>query len=272
MHPFIVCGTGFSSCVLRFMPPPVGARGIVFSGYPSVRPSVRQKPEILSFHLYMGPLVYLPNRDRFAACQSVRLSIHPERFPGIWRRMFGGNGHKSCMLMYLGHLQNWLDYGHGLLIYQILAPFDFVKRVKCEVSGYLPENAWREWPGILHVDVSGQPSVNGSNLGFLGICRRTHGGGGGGGGSLDILYADVSCPPSELISLFIRLWLRSVDFLLFVRLRLSETGQFCILVYLIHLQNWLVYYDDLVIFHILPPFYVFDQVNFGVSRHFSDNA
>ena len=110
------------------------------------------------FHLYMGPLVHLPNRDRFAACQSVRLSIRPERFPGIWRRMFGGNGHKSCMLMYLGHLQNWLDYGHGLLIFQILAPFDFVKRVKCEVSGHLPENAWREWPVILHVDVSGQLS------------------------------------------------------------------------------------------------------------------
>ena len=64
-----------------FMPPPLGARGIMFSDCPSVRPSVRPKPEITSFHLCMGPLVHPTNRDRFAACPSVR----PERFPGICR-------------------------------------------------------------------------------------------------------------------------------------------------------------------------------------------
>ena len=91
----------------------------------SVRPSVSPKPEITSSQLYMGPLIHPTNGDRFAACPSVRLSVRPsvrpERFPGICRRTHGGNGMKFCMLMYLGHLQNWLDYGHGLLISLLLA-------------------------------------------------------------------------------------------------------------------------------------------------------
>ena len=41
--------------VVFVMPPPLGAGGIMFSGCPSVRPSVRPKPEIPSFDLYMGP-------------------------------------------------------------------------------------------------------------------------------------------------------------------------------------------------------------------------
>ena len=44
----------------------------MFSGCPSVRPSVRPKPEIPSFHLYMGPLVHPTNRNRFTACPSIR--------------------------------------------------------------------------------------------------------------------------------------------------------------------------------------------------------
>ena len=84
------------------MPPPLGAGGIMFSGCPSVRPSVRPKPEIPSFDLYMGPLVHPTNRNRFTACPSVRLSVRPsvcpsvrpERFPGICRRMHGGIGLK----------------------------------------------------------------------------------------------------------------------------------------------------------------------------------
>ena len=96
------------------MPPPLGAGGIMFSGCPSVRPSVRPKPEIRSYDLYMGPLVHPTNRNRLTACPSVRPSG--------------------------------------------------------EVFGHLPENSWKEWPKILH--------------------------------------ADVSWPPTELISL----WPRSVDF------------------------------------------------------------
>ena len=83
---------------LVFMPPPLGAGGIMFSGCPSFRPSVRPKPEIPSFDLYVGPLVHPTNRNRFTACPSVRPSG--------------------------------------------------------EVSGHLPENAWRDWPEILLADVS----------------------------------------------------------------------------------------------------------------------
>ena len=64
-----------------------------------------------------------------------------------------------------------------------------------EVSGHSPENAWRDWPEILHagiswplsemislwlwsVDLSNFGTIltewNGSNLGFPGISRRTH--------------------------------------------------------------------------------------------------
>ena len=113
------------------MPPPLGAGGIMFSGCPSVRlsvrPSVRPKPEIPSFDLYMSPLVHPTNRNRFTACPSGRPSVcpsvRPERFPGICRRTHGGNGLKFDMLMYLDCLQNWLIYGHGLLILLILAQF-----------------------------------------------------------------------------------------------------------------------------------------------------
>ena len=44
-------------------------------------------------------------------------------FPAISWRTHGGNGLKFCTLMYLEHLQKWLVYGHGLLIFLILAIF-----------------------------------------------------------------------------------------------------------------------------------------------------
>ena len=105
-----------------FMPRPLGAGCIMFSGCPSVRP----KPEIPSFDLYIGSLVHPTNplnRNRFTACPSVCLSVRSERFPGICRRTQGGNGLKFYMLMYLDHLQNWLVYAGGLLIFLILALF-----------------------------------------------------------------------------------------------------------------------------------------------------
>ena len=99
----------------------------------------------------------------------VRPSVRPERFPGICQRTHGGNGLKFYMLMYLKHLQNWLVYGRGLFL-KFWHYFDLVKRVKFGVSGHFLEYAWRKSPEILH--------------------------------------ADASWPPSELISL----WPRSVDF------------------------------------------------------------
>ena len=172
------------------MPPPLGALCLRV-----VRPSVRPKPEIHSFHLYMCPLVHPINHDRYKACPSVRPSVRssgevsghsPEnqwmewseilhadpsfspselimvmvcwlfkfchyfdlvkRFnlglSGISWRTQGGNGMKYCMLIYRDHIQSWLDYGHGLLIFLVFAPHWFSEM---------------------------------GNLGFLGISRRTHG-------------------------------------------------------------------------------------------------
>ena len=51
------------------------------------------------------------------------MSVRPERFPGICRRTHLGNSLKLYMLMYLDHIQNWLVYGHDLLIFLILALF-----------------------------------------------------------------------------------------------------------------------------------------------------
>ena len=105
-----------------------------------------------------------------------------------------------------------------------------MKRVKFGVSVYFPENAWKKWPEILH--------------------------------------ADVSWPPSELISL----WSRSGDFSNFGAFWTKWNGsnlgfpgisqrthwgnglKFCTLMYLDHLQNWLVYGHGLVIFLILALF------------------
>ena len=50
--------------------------------------SVRPKPEIPFFDMYMGPLVHPTNRDRFTACPSVRPSICPSVRRGF--RAFAG--------------------------------------------------------------------------------------------------------------------------------------------------------------------------------------
>ena len=42
-------------------------------------------------------------------------------FPSISWRTHWGNGLAFCMLMYLEHLQNWVDYGYSLLIFLVLA-------------------------------------------------------------------------------------------------------------------------------------------------------
>ena len=126
------------------MPPPLGAGGIMFSGCPSVRPSLRPKPEIPSFDLYMGPLVHPTNRNRFTACPSVRSSVFPsvrqERFSGICRITHGGNG---------------------------------LKLLHADVSWPLTEMI-SLWPWS--VDFGTILTLwNGSNLGFPGISWRTHG-------------------------------------------------------------------------------------------------
>ena len=117
------------------MPPPLGAGGIMFSGCPSVRPSVRLsvRPSVRSLKYPLltctwvrwstWPTVTVLRHVRPSVRPSVCPSVRPERFPGICRRTHGGNGLKFCTLMYLDHLQNWLVYGHGLLIFLILVLF-----------------------------------------------------------------------------------------------------------------------------------------------------
>ena len=89
----------------------------------SVRPSVRS----LKYPLLTCTWVRWSTRPTVTVLRhvrpSVRLSVHPERFPGICRRMHGGICLKFYMLMNLDHLQNWLVYGRGLLIFLILALF-----------------------------------------------------------------------------------------------------------------------------------------------------
>ena len=118
----ITCRRCFESFFV-FMPPPLGAGGIMFSGCPSVRPSVRSLKNPLLTCTWVRwstrPTVTVLRHVR----PSVRLSIPPERFTGICRRTHGGNGLKFYMLVCLDHLQNWLVYGHSLLIFLILALF-----------------------------------------------------------------------------------------------------------------------------------------------------
>ena len=147
----------------------------------SVRPSVRPKPEIPYFDQYMGPLVHPTNRNRFTACPSVRpsgeVSGHlPENACRDWLEILQADvSWPSSKLISL--LLTFVDFSNFGAILRL------VKRVKLGVSGLFPENAWREWPEILH--------------------------------------ADVSWPPSELISL----WPKSVGFSNFGAILLSETGQ-----------------------------------------------
>ena len=106
-----------------FMPPPLDARGIMFSGSPSVRPSVCPSVQSLKYPLLTCTWVRWSTRPTVTVLRHVRPSVRPERFPGICWRMHAGIGLKFYMLMYLYHLQNWLVYGHGLLIFLILALF-----------------------------------------------------------------------------------------------------------------------------------------------------
>ena len=105
------------------MPPPLGAGGIMFSGCPSVRLSVRS----LKYPILTCTWVRWSTRPTVTALLHVRLSVcpsvRPERFQGICQRTHGGNGLKFYMLMYLDHFQNWFVGGHSLLIFLILALF-----------------------------------------------------------------------------------------------------------------------------------------------------
>ena len=88
------------------------------SFHPSVHQAVRLKSESPYFNLYMGSLVPPTNWDHFSACLSVRYG----RFLVITWKTHERNGLQFGMLMYPDHLQNWIDFGLGLLIFLLLAP------------------------------------------------------------------------------------------------------------------------------------------------------
>ena len=119
-----------------FMPPPLGAGGIMFSGCPSVRPSV---------------------------CPSVRPSVRSLKYPLLTCTWVRWSTRPTVTI--LRHVRPSVRPSVRLSV-----------RPSGEVSGHLPENAWREWPEILHADVSWpsselislwQRSVDFSNFGAI---------------------------------------------------------------------------------------------------------
>ena len=115
---FFISLAVYGSSISTVMLLPLGTRDIMFSGCPSVCPSVRSQKYPLSTYTWVCWSI----RPTVTVLWHIRPSVHPERFLSICRRTQGGNGLKFCMLMYLDHLQKSLDYGLGLLIFLLLVP------------------------------------------------------------------------------------------------------------------------------------------------------
>ena len=126
---------------------PFGARGIMFAGCPSWRPSIGPSVR-LSVRPSVLPTDHYPN-DRL----SFRLPV-PRGFRAFVLECMGGMVWKFGMLTNPVHLQNWLDFGHGLLIFLILVPLRLNETGKFKLSGHFLRKAWEEWPEIWHTDVS----------------------------------------------------------------------------------------------------------------------
>ena len=115
---------------------------------------VRPKPEIPSSYLYMGPLVYPTNRDRFRPVRpSVRRGLHA--LSGEF--MEGMASTFACWCILTTYRTVWILVTVCWFFY-CWRHFDLVKPVKLGVSGYFPQNPWREWSETLHADVSWPPS------------------------------------------------------------------------------------------------------------------
>ena len=175
-QPWPFCGMSFRLSVRPSVPPSAGE----VSGY-LLDNAWRAWPQIFHADVYWPPseLIRLWSQSvDFSNFGTISTKWNGSNLgvPGISWRTHVGNGLKFCILMYLHHLQNWLDYGHGLLVFSFWRHFDLVKRVKFEVSMHFPENARKEWPEILHVDLSWPPpeliylwsrSVDLSNFGTI---------------------------------------------------------------------------------------------------------
>ena len=120
----------------------------------------REWPEILHADVSWPPSELISSRSRSVDfCHFGTILTWWNRsnlvFPGISWRTHWGNGLKYGVLLYPDHLQNWLDYGYGLVIYSNFgAILILVKRVKFGVSRHFLENPLRKWPEILNADVS----------------------------------------------------------------------------------------------------------------------
>ena len=98
------------------MHPPLGAGGIMFCGL-SVRPSEARNTIFPPVHGSIGPSDQSWPFYGMSVCLSVRRGFRA--FAG--ERMEGMAWNFVCWCC-RGHLQNWLDSGHGVLIFLLMAP------------------------------------------------------------------------------------------------------------------------------------------------------
>ena len=157
----------------------------------------------------------------------------------------------------------WLDHGHGLLIFPLSTQFwlsatGHIWGFRAFLGECMEGMSWRLNSGhglLISSFWCLSDLVEQVKFGISGHFPEKN--------ALEILHADGSWPPTELI----KLWSRYVDFLL-ASLSFSETGQiwgfwafpgtcmkgmawdFCMLMYPGYLQNWLDYCYVLLIFPI----------------------
>ena len=81
----------------------------------------------------------------FSGCPSVRPSVHPSVRPSVRSLKYPL---LTCTWV------RWSTRPTVTVLRHVRPSVRLSVRPSGEVSGYLPENAWREWPEILHADVS----------------------------------------------------------------------------------------------------------------------
>ena len=147
-------------------------------------------------------------------------------FQAFLRRMHGGNGLKCCLLMYSDHLQNWLDYGHGLLIFLLLAPF-WLSEIG-QILGFSETGQiWGFWA-----------FTRGNGLKFCMLMYPDH------------LQNWLDCDHGMLIFLLLKpLWLSKTGQIGISWSTLGWNGlKFCMLMYPDHIKDWLDYGQSLCFF------------------------
>ena len=119
-----------------FMPPPLGAGGIMFSGCPSVRPSVRS----LKYPLLTCTWVRWSTRPTVTVLRHVRPSVRRGFWAFAGERMEGMARNFTCWCI-LTIFRT--DYFVAMVcwFYSFWHYFDLVKQVKFGVSGHFLENA-----------------------------------------------------------------------------------------------------------------------------------